>query len=98
MMAWVERPGTTRVRSRYMAQILTLPDDVYQRLEALAEQQGTTPTDLIASWVNEFESQEYIFHSEDEFMQMLGISEADIAWMMAEFAEPGQNEAHKDAE
>ncbi|HEY7123846.1 MAG TPA: hypothetical protein VH540_07825 [Ktedonobacterales bacterium] len=81
-----------------MAQTLTLPDDVYQRLEALAQQQGITPTDLIAAWVNEFESQEYIFHSEEEFMQMLGIGEADIAWMMAEFAEPAQNEERKDAE
>ena len=81
-----------------MAQTLTLPDDVYQRLEALAQQQGTTPTDLIASWVNEFESQEYIFHNEDEFMQMLGIGEADMAWVMAEFAEPEQTEEHQDVE
>jgi hypothetical protein len=80
-----------------MAHTLTLSDDVYQRLEALAQQQATTPTDLIESWVNEFGSQEYIFQSEDEFMQMLGISEEDMAWMMTEFAEPAADnepEAH----
>ncbi len=71
-----------------MAQTLTLPDDVYQRLEALAQQQGTTPTGLITAWVSEFEGQEYIFQSEDEFMQMVGIGEADMAWAMTEFAEP----------
>lgn len=71
-----------------MAQTLTLPDDVFERLEALAQQQGTTPTGLIIAWVSEFESQEYIFQGEDEFMQMLGIGEADMAWVMAEFAEP----------
>jgi predicted transcriptional regulator len=79
-----------------MAHTLTLPDDVYQRLEALAQQQGTTPTGLIESWVHEFESQEYIFHSEEEFMQMLGIDEGDMAWVMAEFKEPEAGEARDD--
>jgi predicted transcriptional regulator len=75
-----------------MSQTLILPDEVYQRLEALAQQHETTPAALVESWVAEFESEEHIFHSEAEFMQMLGIGDEDMAWVMAEFAEPEQGE------
>jgi predicted transcriptional regulator len=67
-----------------VAQTLTIPDEVYQQLRALAEAQGQTPERLIEGWVAEHAAHRRTFHSEEEFMRGLGMNEEDIAWVEAQ--------------
>lgn len=82
-----------------MTQTVTLPDAVYQTLERLAKAQGQTPEDLIVTWVHEQKQarERRTFHSDEEFMRALGVSEERIARIMAQPVEADPSE-YDDAE
>ncbi|HEY7123141.1 MAG TPA: hypothetical protein VH540_04260 [Ktedonobacterales bacterium] len=80
---------------------LTLSESVYQRLQAVAEQRGQTPEDVIESLLNELEArppQPEVFSSLEEMMRASGMSEEDIAWVEAQPVElePGDEYEHAD--
>jgi hypothetical protein len=74
---------------------LTISEQTYQKLQHLAQQQGKTPEALIETWVEEQEPQRVIYQSEEELMRALGLSEADIASVMAEPVEPEPGEEYE---
>lgn len=69
-----------------MAQIVSIPDPVYQVLERLAKAQGKTPEDLIVAWVNDQEharqqvasSPEQRYYDTDDWLRHLGVSDERI--------------------
>jgi predicted transcriptional regulator len=66
---------------------LTLSEQVYQRLQTLAQQRGQTPEDVIESLLTEQETrqpQPEMFSSLEEMMRASGMSEEDIAWVEAQ--------------
>ena len=64
---------------------LTISDQVYQRLEALAQERGQTPEALLEALLKEQEQPErQIFHNLEEMMRASGMSEEDIAWVQAQ--------------
>ncbi len=80
---------------------LTISDQVYQRLEALAQERGQTPEALLESLLDEQEHQQperQIFSSLEEMMRTSGMSEEDIAWVQAQSAElePGDEPERAD--
>lgn len=77
---------------------LTISDQSYQKLQALAQEQGQTPETLIESWVTAHGAQHQVYHSEEEFMQALGMSEERIARIMAEPVEPEPGEEYEHAD
>jgi hypothetical protein len=74
---------------------LTISEQTYQKLQHLAQQQGKTPESLIETWVEEQEPQRHIYQNEEELMRALGLSEADIASVMAEPVEPEPGEEYE---
>ncbi len=79
---------------------LTISDQVYQRLEALAQERGQTPEALLEALLNEQEQQpeRQIFSSLEEMMRASGMSEEDIAWVQAQSVEfePGDEPERAD--
>lgn len=79
---------------------LTISDQVYQRLEALAQERGQTPEALLESLLDEQEQQpeQEIFHSLEALMRASGMSEEDIAWVQAQPVElePGDEPERAD--
>lgn len=65
---------------------LTISDQVYQRLQALAQQRGQTPEALLEALLNHQETQpeREVFHNLEEMMRASGMSEEDIAWVQAQ--------------
>ena len=69
-----------------MAQIVSIPDPVYQVLERLAKAQGKTPEDLIVAWVNDQEharqqmapSTNQRYYDTDDWLRHLGVSDERI--------------------
>ena len=78
--------------------ILTISDRSYQKLQALAQEQGQIPAALMESWVNEHKTQRQIYSTEEEFMRALGMSEERIARIMAEPVEPEPGEEYEHAD
>lgn len=74
---------------------LTISEQTYQKLQHLAQQQGKTPEALIETWVEDQEPQRAIYQSEEELMHALGLSEEDIASVMAEPVEPEPGEEYE---
>lgn len=68
-----------------MAQLVSIPDPVYQALERLAQAQGQTPEELIAAWVAEHAEEgrdplkEPHYQAFEEFFHDLGMTDEQIA-------------------
>ena len=75
---------------------LTISEQTYHKLQHLAHQQGKTPEALIETWVEEQqEPQRLIYQSEEELLGALGLSEEDIASVLAEPVAPEPGEEYE---
>ena len=74
---------------------LTISEQTYQKLQHLAQQQGKTPEALIEIWVREHEPPRHIYQSEELLMRALGLSDEDIASVLAEPVEPEPGEEYE---
>ena len=66
---------------------LTISDQVYQRLEALAQERGQTPEAFLEALLTEQEKhqpEQEVFDSLEAMMRASGMSEEDIAWVQAQ--------------
>lgn len=66
---------------------LTISDQTYQRLQALAHRRGQSLDAVLESLLNEQEAHQperQIFYNLEEMMRASGMSEEDIAWVEAQ--------------
>ena len=80
---------------------LTISDQIYQRLQALAQQRGQTPEVVLESLLSEQETRQperQVFDGLEAMMRANGMSEEDIAWVQAQPVElePGDEYDHAD--
>jgi predicted transcriptional regulator len=79
---------------------LTISDQVYQRLQMLAQQRRQTPEALLEALLSEQEQQpeRQIFHNLEEMMRANGMSEEDIAWVQAQPVELASDDEYERAD
>ena len=80
---------------------LTISEQIYQRLQTLAQQRGQTPEALLEALLSEQEKQQperQIFHNLEEMMRASGMSEEDIAWVQAQPVELAPGDEYERAD
>lgn len=80
---------------------LTISDQTYQRLQALAHQRGQSLDGVLETLLDEQEirqPEQQIFYNLEDMMRASGMSEKDIAWVQAQPVELEPDDEYEHAD